>query len=261
MAPRDAQSVSHVLAESAPDEVYLLAGQSSVGLSFEQPAETLASICLGTLNVLEAIRGLKDAPRLYHASSSECFGEHGAAGADEQTAFAPKSPYGVAKAAAHWLVANYRESYRLFACNGLLFNHESPLRPARFVTRKITAAAARIAKGSTERLALGRLDIVRDWGWAPEYVEAMWLMLQQEAPRDFVIATGAAHSLEEFVATAFASVGLDWRRHVDLDPALRRPTDLSASTGNPAAAAERLGWRATYRMAEVARAMVAAERG
>ncbi len=257
---RDARSVEQVLNESAPDEIYLLAGQSSVGLSFTEPAETLESICLGTLNVLEAMRRLTRVPRLYHAGSGECFGVHAAGGADERTAFAPRSPYGVAKAAAHWLVANYRESYSLYACSGILFNHESPLRPVRFVTRKITAAAARIARGSAERLALGRLDIVRDWGWAPEYVEAMWTMLQQNAPRDFVIATGEAHSLEEFVATAFASVGLDWREHVDIDPALRRPTDLAASVGNPAAAAEALDWRAHYRMTDVAHAMVAAER-
>jgi GDPmannose 4,6-dehydratase len=259
MAPKDFRSVISVLYECQPDEVYFLAGQSSVGLSFEQPAETLESTCLGVLNLMEAVRLLRRPVRLYHASSSECFGTAAKGPADEQTPFAPRSPYAVAKASAHWLVENYREAYGLFACNGILFNHESPLRPHRFVTRKITSAAKRIAAGARERLVLGRLDIVRDWGWAPEYVEAMWLMLQQNAPLDFVIATGESHSLEEFIATAFAALGLDWRDHVDSDPALFRPTDLPRSYGNPARAERELGWRARYHMADVVRAMIAAE--
>ncbi len=261
MAPNDFRSVISVLYDCQPDELYFLASQSSVGLSFEQPAETLESICIGVLNLMEAIRLLKRPIRLYHASSSECFGSAGDAPATERTPFAPRSPYAVAKASAHWLVENYREAYSLFACNGILFNHESPLRPHRFVTRKIAAAAARIAGGSGERLTLGRLDIVRDWGWAPEYVEAMWLMLQQPAPSDFVIATGESHSLEQFVAAAFAAVQLDWRRYVDSDASLFRPTDLAVSRGNPAAAERALGWRARLRMPDVVRAMVAAEAG
>jgi GDPmannose 4,6-dehydratase len=259
MAPNDFRSVISGLYDSEPDEIYFLASQSSVGLSFEQPAETLESICIGVLNLMEAMRLLKRPIRLYHASSSECFGTAGAAPATETTPFAPRSPYAVAKASAHWLVENYREAYSLFACNGILFNHESPLRPHRFVTRKIAAAAARIARGADERLALGRLDIIRDWGWAPEYVEAMWLMLQQPAPRDFVIATGHSYSLEQFVASAFETVKLDWRRYVDSDPALFRPTDLAVSRGNPAAAERVLGWRANFRMPDVVRAMVGAE--
>jgi GDPmannose 4,6-dehydratase len=174
MAINDFRSVLNVLHESEPDEVYLLAAQSSVGLSFEQPAETLESIAVGVLNLLEVVRLLKRPVRLYHASSSECFGETGRHAANESTPFAPRSPYAVAKASAHWLTRNYREAYGLFACNGILFNHESPLRPARFVTRKIVTGAVRIAGGANERLRLGRVDIVRDWGWAPEYVEAMW---------------------------------------------------------------------------------------
>jgi GDPmannose 4,6-dehydratase len=259
MAPKDFRSVISVLYECEPDEVYFLASQSSVGLSFEQPAETLESTAIGVLNIMEAIRLLRRPVRLYHASSSECFGTAVEGPADERTPFAPRSPYAVAKASAHWLVENYREAYGLFACNGILFNHESPLRPHRFVTRKVTSAAVRIAAGAQERLVLGRLDIIRDWGWAPEYVEAMWQMMQQPAPRDFVIATGEPHSLEQFVATAFASLGLDWRDHVDSDPKLFRPTDLPCSYGNPARAERELGWRAQFHMPDVVRAMVAAE--
>ncbi|HUO79527.1 MAG TPA: GDP-mannose 4,6-dehydratase [Steroidobacteraceae bacterium] len=259
MAPKDFRSVVALLDECRPDELYLLAGQSSVGLSFEQPADTIESATLGVLNVMEAMRLLRQPVRLYHASSSECFGTAAQGPADERTPFAPRSPYAVAKASAHWLVATYREAYGLFACNGILFNHESPLRPKRFVTRKITSAAVRIAAGARERLALGRLDIVRDWGWAPEYVEAMWLMLQQPAPLDFVIATGESHSLEQFVALAFEQVGLDWRAHVDSDPKLFRPSDLARSEGNPARAERALGWRAQLRMPDVVRAMIAAE--
>jgi len=259
MAPKDFRSVVTVLYDCQPDEIYFLSSQSSVGLSFEQPAETLESICLGVLNVMEAIRLLKRPVRLYHAGSSECFGTATDGPASERTPFAPRSPYAVAKASAHWLVENYREAYSLYACNGILFNHESPLRPHRFVTRKITAAAVRIAAGSPERLALGRLDIVRDWGWAPEYIEAMWMMLQQPSPRDFVIATGESNSLQQFVASAFETVGLDWQRHVESDPTLFRPTDLPTSYADPALARRELGWSATRRMADVVRAMVAAE--
>ena len=259
MAPKDFRSIVTVLYDCEPDEIYFLSSQSSVGLSFEQPAETLESICLGILNLMEAIRLQRRPTRLYHAGSSECFGSAAAGPANERTPFAPRSPYAVAKASAHWLVENYREAYSLYACNGILFNHESPLRPHRFVTRKIAAAAARIAKGADERLVLGRLDIIRDWGWAPEYVEAMWKMLQQPAPRDYVIATGESHSLEEFVARAFAILGLDWRKHVDCDRSLFRPTDLPTSYADPGLAERELGWRAVRRMKEVVGEMVAAE--
>jgi len=255
----DFRSVLQALMKIQPDEVYNLAGQSSVGLSFEQPVETLESIAQGTLNLLEAIRFTGRSIRLYNAGSSECFGDTDLP-ADESTPFRPRSPYAVAKAAAFWEVANYREAYGLYACSGVLFNHESPLRPERFVTRKIVATACRIAAGSRERLRLGNISIQRDWGWAPEYTDAMWLMLQQDHPADYVIATGESHSLEEFIAAAFSSVGLDWKEHVDLDAALLRPTDITVGKANPTRARERFGWQARYRMADVVRMMVEAER-
>lgn len=258
MAMNDFRSVLQVLARVEPDEIYNLAGQSSVGLSFEQPVETLESVSVGTLNLLEGIRFLNRDIRFYNAGSSECYGETGDVPADETTAFRPRSPYAVAKAAAFWEVANYREAYGLFACSGTLFNHESPLRPERFVTQKIVRAACRIANGSRERLRLGNLDIRRDWGWAPEYVEAMWAMLQHSEPDDFVIATGRTYPLAEFVAQAFTCVGLDWQQHVDSDPNLLRPTDLRVSRANPARALDRLGWQAKSDMPEVVRKMVAA---
>ena len=255
----DFRSVLQALMKIQPDEVYNLAGQSSVGLSFEQPVETLESIAQGTLNLLEAIRFTGRSIRLYNAGSSECFGDTDLP-ADESTPFRPRSPYAVAKAAAFWEVANYREAYGLYACSGVLFNHESPLRPERFVTRKIVATACRIAAGSRERLRLGNISIQRDWGWAPEYTDAMWLMLQQDHPADYVIATGESHSLEEFIAAAFSSVGLDWKENVDLDAALLRPTDITVGKANPTRARERFGWEARYRMADVVRMMVEAER-
>jgi GDPmannose 4,6-dehydratase len=260
MSPADFQSVAQVIEGVAPDEIYNLSGQSSVSLSFTQPAETLAGIVLGTLNMLELLRRLGGRVRFYNAGSSECFGDTGTRAANEQTAFRPKSPYGVAKAAAISLVANYRESYGLFACSGLLFNHESPLRPSRFVTRKITAAAAGIGAGSRARLALGNLSIRRDWGWAPDYVEAMWRMLRCDRPDDFVVASGVAHSLEEFVATAFLEVGLDWRDHVDYDPSLVRSSDIMYSLGDPKKAAQMLDWRPTVKMPEIVARMVRAEK-
>jgi GDPmannose 4,6-dehydratase len=260
MAPTDFRSVLQVLAKVEPHEVYNLAGQSSVGLSFQQPVETLESIAAGTLNVLEAIRFLGRPTRFYNAGSSECFGDVPDGRADESRAFRPQSPYAVAKAAAHWEVANYRQAYGLFACSGILFNHESPLRPERFVTKKVVAAAVRIANGSSERLRLGDLSTQRDWGWAPEYVEAMWKMLQLDAPEDLVIATGETNPLQSFVAVAFECLGLDWRDHVDHDETLRRPTDILIGRADPSRAAQVLGWRATLRMDGVVRRMVEAER-
>ena len=254
----DFRSVLQALMKIQPDEVYNLAGQSSVGLSFQQPVETLESIAQGTLNLLEAIRFTGRAVRLYNAGSSECFGDTDEP-ADENTPFRPRSPYAVAKAAAFWEIANYREAYGLYACSGMLFNHESPLRPERFVTRKIVAAACRIAAGKQEELQLGNISIQRDWGWAPEYVEAMWLMLQQEKPEDYVIATGESHSLEEFVETAFSCVGLDWKRCVVLDPGLLRPADITVGRANPTRAQERLGWQARFKMRDVVRMMIEAE--
>jgi GDPmannose 4,6-dehydratase len=255
----DFRSVLTVLNKVKPDEIYHLAGQSSVGLSFDQPVETFMSIGVGTLNLLEAVRFLGAPSRLYHASSSDCFGDTGGEPATEQTPFAPRSPYAVAKAAAHFEVGNYREAYKLYACNGILFNHESPLRPKRFVTRKIVAAAARIAAGSGETLRLGNIDVARDWGYAPQYVEAMWRMLQRETPEDFVIATGHTITLRDFVAEAFAALDLDWREHVIVDPELFRPADIAVSRANPAKAERELGWKATMGPADVARAMAVHE--
>jgi GDPmannose 4,6-dehydratase len=255
VALNDFRSVLQVLIKVEPDEIYSLAGQSSVALSFQQPVETLESISVGTLNLLEAIRFTRKPIKLYNACSGECFGDIADA-ADETTPFRPRSPYAVAKAAAFWEVANYREAYHIFACSGILFNHESPLRPERFVTKKIVTAACRMAAGVREKLKLGNIAIQRDWGWAPEYVEAMWLMVQQDTPDDFVIATGESHSLEEFVATAFAQVGLDWRDHVTIDPGLFRPTDIAISRGNPRKSRETFGWQAQAKMKEVITLMI-----
>ena len=260
MALNDFRSVLQLLVKVQPDEIYNLAGQSSVGLSFEQPVETLESISVGTLNLLEAIRFLGSKIKLYNAGSGECFGNTDAEPADEQTPFRPRSPYAVAKATAFWEVANYREAYNLFACTGILFNHESPLRPERFVTQKIVKAACRIAAGSVETLHLGNISIARDWGWAPEYVEAMWLMLQQENADDFVISTGETHTLEDFIDEAFRSVGLEWKSHVISDPSLLRPSEIMVSKGNPSKAFNKLGWVATTKMMESVKRMVAAEK-
>lgn len=259
MVQTDFRSVLNSLIRSDPEEIYFLSGQSSVGLSFEQPAETMESVTLGVLNLLEAIRFVGKSIRVYHASSSESFGDVGNQSANEETPFRPRSPYGVAKASAHWLVANYREAYGLFACNGILFNHESPLRPARFVTRKIVSTACRIANGAQEKLTLGRLDIVRDWGWAPEYVEVMWRMLQAEVADDYVIATGHSCSLADFVSMAFESVGLEWQDFIVSDPSLFRPLDIACSAGDPAKANRVLGWKATTQIGGVVSNLVSAE--
>jgi GDPmannose 4,6-dehydratase len=256
----DFRSVLQTLLKIKPDEVYNLAGQSSVGLSFEQPVETLESISVGTLNLLEAIRFTERPIRFYNAGSSECFGDTGQLPADELTPFRPRSPYGVAKAAAFWQVANYREAYDLHASTGILFNHESPLRPERFVTQKIVLAACRIAAGSGETLTLGNIDIARDWGYAADYVVAMWQMLQLPQADDFVIATGHTTRLKDFIDAVFGTLGLRWQDHVQSDPALFRPTDIAEGHANPAKAADVLGWQASHRMADVARMMVEAAR-
>jgi GDPmannose 4,6-dehydratase len=259
MATYDFRSVLSILRKCEPDEVYNLSGQSSVGLSFGQPVETLDSIIAGTLNILESIRFLGKPIRFYNAGSGECFGNTEGSGALEDSQFRPRSPYAVAKAAAYWLVANYREAYGLHATTGILFNHESPLRPERFVTRKIVAAAARIKQGSDEKLQLGNLGIRRDWGWAPEYVEAMWKMLQCEKPDDFIIATGVSHSLEEFAQTAFAELDLDWRDHTVRSASLLRPTDIAEGKGNATKAERALGWKAQTHMRGVVSRMIRAE--
>lgn len=257
MAINDFRSVLSVLATVKPDEVYNLAGQSSVGLSFEQPVETMESLAMGTLNLLEAIRFLDPSIRFYNAGSSECFGDTGGVPADETTAFRPRSPYAVAKATAFWQVANYRDAYRLHASSGILFNHESPMRPERFVTRKIVAAACRIAKGSEEALVLGDIAIERDWGWAPDYVQAMWAMTQQPEAGDYVVATGRTVSLAYFVECVFAQVGLDWRAHVQTDASLYRPSEIRSSRANAARTHAVLGWRHRFEVEDVVREMVA----
>lgn len=259
MAPTDFRSVLQTLSQSEPLEIYNLAGQSSVGLSFEQPVETMESIAFGTLHILEAIRFLDIDVRFYNAGSSECFGNTGGGPADENTPFRPRSPYAVAKAAAQWEVANYREAYGLFACTGILFNHESSLRSERFVTKKIVAAACKIAKGSTQRLTLGNIDIIRDWGWAPDYVEAMWRMLQHDRPDDFVIATGRSHSLRDFLEKTFRRVNLDWRDHVDTSADFRRPSDIAEGRANPAKARAELGWSSILSLDEIIDRLVTEE--
>lgn len=261
MNPADFRSVIQTIMRHPSDEIYNLSGQSSVGLSFDQPVETLESIGLATLNILEAIRLHAPGVRFYNACSSECFGNVPDGLADESSQFRPRSPYAVAKSQAYWQVDIYRQAYGLFACSGILFNHESPLRPQRFVTRKVAAAAVRIARGSGERLKLGNIGIRRDWGWAPEYVVAMHAILQRPGPRDYVIATGQEASLTEFIEAMFQAAGLDWREHVDSDPGLLRPSELMRSVGDPALARAELGWQPRMLWREVARSLVEAEFG
>ena len=237
----DFRSVITALSKHSPDEIYNLAGQTSVGMSFQYPVETFNSILIGTMNLLECIRILDHPTRFYQAGSGEVYG-HTIQPADESTPFRPLSPYATAKAAASYAVANYRQAYGMFCCSGVLFNHESPLRPARFVTKKILNAATRIADGSGETLKLGNIEIARDWGWAPDYVEAMWLMLNHSIPDDFIIATGRKHTLRDFLRLSFESFGLDWQDHVVSDASLLRPLDLQESAGNPQKAKEVLGW-------------------
>lgn len=256
MALTDFRSVLQVLKKYQPDEIYNLAGQSSVGLSFEQPVETLESIASGTLNLLEAIRFMDKPIKFYNAASGEFFGNTGEEGADEETQFRPRSPYAVAKATSFWEVANYRDAYGLFACSGILFNHESTLRPKRFVTQKIVGTAKEIAEGKKKTLYLGDLSVKRDWGWAPEYVEAMYLMLQQETPEDYVIATGETNSLETFVMMVFHELGLNWQDHVLVDKSLYRPSEISIGKGRPYKACAKLGWQANFRLKDIVKNML-----
>lgn len=260
MSHIDFRSVAQAIINSEPDEVYNLAGQSSVGLSFQQPVETLDSIAVGTINLLEALRFTGCKARVYQAGSSECFGNSTGSPADENTPFHPRSPYATAKAAAHWTVVNYREAYGLYACSGILFNHESPLRSERFVTQKIIRGAVRIAREGGGELQLGDLTVTRDWGWAPEYVQAMWRMLQKEEPCDYVIATGQSHSLSDFCSAAFAEVDLDIENHVVTNAQFLRPSEISVSIANPALAADELGWRAETSMIQVVQNLIEAER-
>ena len=248
---RDIGSVLGLIKRIRPTEIFSLAGQSSVGLSFEQPIETMESIALATLNLLEGIRLSEMEIRFYNAGSTECFGDTGSGLAIETSPFNPCSPYAVAKASAYWMVSNYRQAYNMFACTGILSNHESGLRPQRFVTRKVIHAAASLALGRTIKLSLGNLSVERDWGWAPEYVEAMALMLQQEVARDYIIATGKSYTLIEFVETAFRLAGSDWQDFVTIDESLMRPTDVLVNRIDPSRAKLELGWKSKYSMPDV----------
>ena len=244
MSLTDFRSVLQVISKVQPNEIYNLAGQSSVGLSFDQPVDTFETITLGAINLLESIRFINPKIRFYNAGSSECFGDTGKNFADENTAFRPTSPYAIAKSAATWQVSLYRKAYGLYAVTGILFNHESPLRPERFVTKKIVATACRIANGSSEKLELGNIDIRRDWGWAPEYVEAMWRMLKIDEPNDFIISTGQTQSLRDFLKTAFEAVDLDWQKYTIINKNLMRPSDPIEIKGAPDKASRYLSWQA-----------------
>lgn len=242
--PADAARVNEVLAAAVPAEIYYLAGQSSVGRSFAEPEATFTGAALGLLNVLEAARRVAPGAAILNAASGDCFGET-LAPATETSPFRPRSPYAAAKCSAHLLVEANRIAYHQRACSAFLFPHESPLRPDSFVIGKLMAAIRRFAAGDRTPLELGDLSVVRDWGWAPDYVAAMWAMLQREAAEDLIVATGTSMRLEDFVAAAFAAIDLDWREHVTSTPALRRPADIAEQRADPSRAAELLGWRAS----------------
>jgi GDPmannose 4,6-dehydratase len=255
----DGTVMRRILERAQPDEIYNLGAQSHVKVSFEQPEYTADVVGIGTLRVLEALREHVERTgrdvRFYQAGSSEMFGA-ALPPQRETTPFYPRSPYAVAKVAAHWMAVNYREAYGLYICNGLLFNHESPRRGETFVTRKITRAVGRIKLGLQEKLYLGNLDARRDWGYAGDFVEAMWLMLQQDAPDDYVVAMGQSHSVREFVEAAFGEVDLDWERYVEIDPRYFRPTEVDHLHGDATLAREKLGWKPTVDFAELVRMMV-----
>jgi GDPmannose 4,6-dehydratase len=251
----DSGSLINLIRELEPDEIYHLGAQSHVKVSFEVPEYTADSTGMGTIRMLEAIRASGVNTRFYQASSSEMYGA-APPPQNEETPFHPRSPYGVSKVFAFWSAVNYREAYGTFASNGILFNHESIRRGETFVTRKISRAVARIKAGMQDKLYLGNLDASRDWGYAPEYVEAMWMILQQDEPEDFVIATGEAHTVREFVELAFDRVGLDWQGHVEIDPAYFRPAEVESLCGDPAKAREKLGWKAKTSFEELVALMV-----
>jgi GDPmannose 4,6-dehydratase len=255
----DQISMLRLLDEVRPHEVYNLAAQSFVPISWQQPVLTGDVSGLGVTRLLDAVRQVDPAIRFYQASSSEMFGKVQEVPQRETTPFYPRSPYGVAKVYGHWITVNYRESYGLYACSGICFNHESPRRGHEFVTRKIARAAARISRGLESELRLGNLEARRDWGYAPDYVRAMWLMLQQEEPGDYVLATGKTHSVAEFADAAFAEVDLDWREYVVQDARLVRPAEVDLLVGDAGKAARELGWQAATPFAELVRVMVAAE--
>jgi GDPmannose 4,6-dehydratase len=254
----DGSRLVTLLNEIQPDEVYNLAAQSHVRVSFDEPEYTADSTGLGTIRLLEAIRASGISPRFYQASSSEMFGATPPP-QDELTPFYPRSPYGVAKVYSYWITRNYREAYGIFACNGILFNHESPRRGGTFVTRKVTRAVARIAAGQQSELYMGNLDAVRDWGYAPEYVDAMWRMLQHDEPQDFVVATGTAYSVRDFLQFSFEHVGLDWEKYVKFDERYLRPTEVDALIGDPSKAKDLLDWTPQVLTPRLAQIMVDAD--
>jgi len=255
----DQVSLINILQEHRPDEVYNLAAQSFVPTSFQQPVLTGEFTALGVTRVLDAIRIVDPQIRFYQASSSEMFGKVHEVPQRETTPFHPRSPYGVAKVYGHWITINYRESYNLFACSGILFNHESPRRGLEFVTHKITHAVARIKLGLADELRLGNLEARRDWGFAPDYVHAMWLMLQHDHPDDYVVATGETHSVREFCQVAFDYVGLDWEKHVVVDPKFHRPAEVDLLVGDPSKAGRILHWEPTVTFQQLVRIMVDAD--
>lgn len=259
LAPNDFRSVLKVVSGTGPDEIYNLAGQTSVGLSFEQPVECMESISVATLNLLEVIRYLGEGIRFFSAGSSECFGDSGETPATEETPLHPRSPYAVAKAASFWQVSTYREAYGMFACTGILANHESPLRPKRFVTQKVIEGVKSIKLGMIDKLRLGNLEVWRDWGWAPDYVKAMHLMLQAERPSDYLIASGSTTSLRDFVQSAFAVAGLEIANHLESDDSFKRPADLSYSAVNPTKIERDLGWCSRHSTEEIVRKMYRGE--
>ena len=255
----DASTLARLVGRIQPNEIYNLAAQSHVRVSFDSPEYTTDITATGAVRLLEAIRETGIKPRFYQASSSEMFGKVRESPQRETTPFYPRSPYGCAKVYAYWITVNYRESYKLYACNGILFNHESPRRGETFVTRKITRAVAHIQAGLQDKLYLGNLEAKRDWGYAREYVEAMWLMLQQDKPDDYVIATGETHSVREFLEAAFAHAGLDWRKYVEIDPNYYRPTEVDLLVGDYAKAKSQLGWEPKTRFKELVALMVDAD--
>jgi GDPmannose 4,6-dehydratase len=251
----DGGNLSSILNDTQPDEVYNLGAQSHVRVSFDQPIYTVNADALGTLRLLEAIRMMKKPPRFYQASSSEMYGKVVETPQTETTPFYPRSPYGCAKVYSFWQTTNYREAYGLFACNGILFNHESPRRGETFVTRKITRAATRIKEGLQEKLYLGNLDAKRDWGFAGDYVEAMWLMLQQDKPDDYIVATGQTYSVRQFLDEVFGHLNLDWQKHVAIDPKYFRPTEVDLLLGDASKAKKILGWQPKVTFKELAKMM------
>jgi GDPmannose 4,6-dehydratase len=255
----DGSNLSALINEIQPDEVYNLAAQSHVRVSFDMPIYTVNTDALGTLRLLEAVRACRPRPRFYQASSSEMYGSAAEVPQNEKTAFHPRSPYACAKVYSFWQTVNYREAYGLFACNGILFNHESPRRGETFVTRKITRAATRIKLGLQERLYLGNLDARRDWGFAGDYVEAIWLMMQRDEPDDYVVATGQTHSVRDFLEEVFGYLDLDWRQYVEIDPRYFRPSEVDVLLGDAAKARRTLGWEPTVTFRQLARLMTDAD--